>query len=86
MDIGVGAFTIIEALVYMSRVDVCVPVLVRLDMSPFPIRFPTLVCVHEKMSSNGVRMLGCIVRTYLRHCRNGPQYMSVFVMFITSFS
>ena len=64
MDIGVGAFTIIEALVYMLRIDFGVPVLVRLDRSPFPIRFSSLVCVCTKMTSNELRVLGCVVRTY----------------------
>ena len=49
MDIGVGEFTIIEAFVYMLRIDVRLPVLVRLDSSPFLIRFPSFVWVSEKM-------------------------------------
>ena len=64
IGIGVGAFSLFEALVYMSRIDVCLPVLVCLDRSPFPIRFPVLVSVYEKMVSNGLRVLGCGVRTH----------------------
>ena len=64
MDIGVGAFLLIEALVYMPIIDVYLPILVRLDMSLFPIRFPSLVSVYEKMVSHGLHVLGCVVRTY----------------------
>ena len=64
MDIGVGAFPSIEALVYMPRIDVCEPVLAHLERSPIPIRFPILVSVYEKMVSNGLCVLGCVVRTH----------------------
>ena len=64
IDIGVGAFTLIEALVYMRIIDIYLPFLVRLDKSPFRIRFPNLVSVYKKMASNGPRVLGCVVRTY----------------------
>lgn len=64
MGIRVGAFTIIETFNYMLRIDFCVPVLVRMGRSPFPIRFPSLACVCEKMASNGLRVLECVVRTY----------------------
>ena len=53
-----------EALFYMPRIDVCLPVLVCLDWSTFPIRFSSLVCLGEKMTSNGLRVLGCVIRTY----------------------
>ena len=39
-------------------------ILVCLDKSPFPIRFPSLVSVYEKMARNGLCVLGCVVRTY----------------------
>ena len=64
IGIGIGAFLLIEALVYMQRIDVCLPVLVCFDRSTFPIRFSSLVCVGKKMMSNGLRVLGCVVRTY----------------------
>ena len=63
MGVGVGAFLLIEVLVYMPRIDVCVPLLVCLDRSPFLIIFQSLVCVREKMASNGLRVLGCVVWT-----------------------
>ena len=63
IGIGIGAFLLIEALVYMQRTDVCLLVLVCLDRSLFPIRFSSLVCLGEK-TSNTLRVLGCIVRTY----------------------
>ena len=63
MGVGVGAFLLIEVLVYMPRIDVCVPLLVCLDRSPFQIIFQSLVCVREKMASNGLRVLGCVVWT-----------------------
>ena len=64
MDMGVGAFLLIEALFYMPIIDVCESVLAYLERSLFPIRFPTLVSIYEKMASNGLRVLGCVVRTY----------------------
>ena len=64
IGVGVGAFPLIKALVYMPKIDVCLPVLVCLDRSPFPIRFSSLLCIDEKMTSNGLRVLGCVVRTY----------------------
>ena len=64
MDIGVGAFPLIEALVYTPIIDIYLPILVHLDKSLLRIRFPSLVSVYEKMASNGLRVLGCVVRTY----------------------
>ena len=64
IGIGVGAFPLIKALVYMPKIDVCLPVLVCLDRSPFPIRFSSLLRIGEKMTSNGLRVLGCVVRTF----------------------
>ena len=64
ISIGIGAFLLIEALVYMPRIDVCLPVLVCFDRCPFPIRFSSLVCVCTKMTSNRLRLLRCVVRTY----------------------
>lgn len=64
MGIGVGEFPLVEALVYMPGIDVSVLVLVCLDSSLVPIRFPSLVCVCEKVTSIGLRVLGCVVRTY----------------------
>ena len=64
MDIRVGAFPLIEALVYMPILDVCEPVLAYLERSPFPIRFLSLVSIYEKVASNGLWVLGCVVRTY----------------------
>ena len=64
IGIGVGAFPLIEALVYKPIIDVCLLVLVCLDRSLFPIRFSSLVCLGEKKTSNRLRVLGCIVRTY----------------------
>ena len=58
IGIAIVAFLLIEALVYMPRIDVSLPVLVCLDRSPFQIRFSSLVCVGEKMMSNGLRVLG----------------------------
>ena len=83
MDIRVGAFPLIEALVYMPRISIYLPILVRLDTSPFRVRFLSLVSIYKNMASNGLRVLGCVVRTY---CRNGPWCMSVFVMLVTSLS
>ena len=60
MDIGVGAFYLIEALVYMSRIDVRLPILVCVDRTPFPIRVSSLVSVYKSMASNRLRVLGCV--------------------------
>ena len=59
MGIRVGEFPLIEALVYMPGIDVSVLVLVCLDSSPIPIRFLSLVCVCEKVTS-----IGLCVRVY----------------------
>ena len=64
MDISIGAFPLIEALVYMPIINIYLPILVSLDKSPFRIRFPSLVSIYEKMASNGLHVLGCIVMTY----------------------
>ena len=64
MDIRVGAFPLIEALVYMPIIDIYLPILVSLDKSPFQIRFLSLVSIYKKMVSNGLHVLGCVVRTY----------------------